>query len=105
MTFTDRMVFHDGDREIQVIHLGRYHTDGDAVFYFPKGDSLKPADSVVEEIGEVAVNSAPEVRIGDVCNGLAEVPEHIPEQIAELGAGGTAVGYLADHVAQPRSVP
>ena len=44
VTFTDRLVFHDGDREIQVIHLGRYHTDGDAVLYLPREKVLFSGD-------------------------------------------------------------
>lgn len=44
LTFTDRLVFNDGDREIQVIHLGRYHTDGDAVLYLPREKVLFSGD-------------------------------------------------------------
>lgn len=36
MTLSDRLTLHRGDREIQIIFLGRAHTGGDVVIYFPK---------------------------------------------------------------------
>ena len=48
MTFNDRMSVRSGDREIQLLHLGRGHTGGDVVVYLPAervmftGDLLYP---------------------------------------------------------------
>jgi glyoxylase-like metal-dependent hydrolase (beta-lactamase superfamily II) len=36
VTITDRLTIHAGDREIQIIHPGRGHTDGDLLVYLPK---------------------------------------------------------------------
>ena len=44
LTYTDRLVLHDGDREMQIIHLGRYHTDGDSVLFLPKEKILFSGD-------------------------------------------------------------
>jgi glyoxylase-like metal-dependent hydrolase (beta-lactamase superfamily II) len=44
VTFTDRLIFHDGNRDIQVIHLGRYHTNGDSVLYLPREKVLFAGD-------------------------------------------------------------
>ena len=37
-------MFHDGDREIQLIHLGRYHTDADSVIFLPRERILFSGD-------------------------------------------------------------
>tara|TARA_Y100000814_G_scaffold42966_1_gene26882 strand:- start:636 stop:1712 length:1077 start_codon:yes stop_codon:yes gene_type:complete len=48
LTFEDRMSVRSGDREIQLLHLGRGHTAGDVVVYLPAervmftGDLLYP---------------------------------------------------------------
>ena len=48
VTFNDRMSVRSGDREIQLLHLGRGHTGGDVVVYLPEekvaftGDLLYP---------------------------------------------------------------
>jgi glyoxylase-like metal-dependent hydrolase (beta-lactamase superfamily II) len=44
LTYTDRVVFYDGDRELQLIHLGRYHTDADTVLFLPKEKILFSGD-------------------------------------------------------------
>jgi glyoxylase-like metal-dependent hydrolase (beta-lactamase superfamily II) len=44
ITYTDRLVFYDGDRELQLIHLGRYHTDADSVLFLPKEKILFSGD-------------------------------------------------------------
>ena len=44
LTFSDRLVFYDGDRQVQIIHLGRYHTDGDAVMFLPREKVLFSGD-------------------------------------------------------------
>ena len=44
ITYTDTLVFHDGDRELRLIHLGRYHTDADSVLFLPKEKILFSGD-------------------------------------------------------------
>jgi glyoxylase-like metal-dependent hydrolase (beta-lactamase superfamily II) len=44
LTFTDRIVFYEGDRELHFIHLGRYHTDADGVLFLPKEKILFSGD-------------------------------------------------------------
>jgi glyoxylase-like metal-dependent hydrolase (beta-lactamase superfamily II) len=44
ITYTDKLVFYDGDRQLQLIHLGRYHTDADSVLYLPKEKILFSGD-------------------------------------------------------------
>jgi glyoxylase-like metal-dependent hydrolase (beta-lactamase superfamily II) len=44
LTYSDELVFHDGDRELRLIHLGRYHTDADSVLYLPKEKVLFSGD-------------------------------------------------------------
>ncbi len=36
MTYTSKMTLYQGQREIQLLHLGRGHTPGDTVVYLPK---------------------------------------------------------------------
>ena len=36
MTYTSKLTLHQGDREIQLIHPGRGHTQGDTIVYLPK---------------------------------------------------------------------
>jgi glyoxylase-like metal-dependent hydrolase (beta-lactamase superfamily II) len=44
LTYQERIVFHDGDRELHLIHLGRYHTDGDSVLFLPRERILFSGD-------------------------------------------------------------
>lgn len=44
ITYNERLVFHDGERELHVIHLGRYHTDGDSVLFLPRERILFSGD-------------------------------------------------------------
>jgi glyoxylase-like metal-dependent hydrolase (beta-lactamase superfamily II) len=44
VTYTDRLAIYDGTRELQVIHLGRYHTDADSVLFLPKEKVLFSGD-------------------------------------------------------------
>jgi glyoxylase-like metal-dependent hydrolase (beta-lactamase superfamily II) len=44
VTYTDRLTFYDGDRELQLIHLGRYHTDADSVLFLPREKILFSGD-------------------------------------------------------------
>jgi cyclase len=36
LTYERTLVFHEDGREIQVLHLGRYHTNGDTLLYLPE---------------------------------------------------------------------
>jgi glyoxylase-like metal-dependent hydrolase (beta-lactamase superfamily II) len=45
-TFHDRMTLWLGDREAQVIHIGRAHTAGDTIVWFPKEKVLFAGDTV-----------------------------------------------------------
>jgi glyoxylase-like metal-dependent hydrolase (beta-lactamase superfamily II) len=44
LTYSDRLVFHDGERELHLIHLGRYHTDSDSVLLLPRERVLFSGD-------------------------------------------------------------
>ena len=44
VTFEDRMVFHQAEREVELRHLGPAHTFGDAFVYLPKDKVLFAGD-------------------------------------------------------------
>ncbi|MEE2784856.1 MAG: MBL fold metallo-hydrolase [Pseudomonadota bacterium] len=44
ITLSDRLTLHRGDREIQIIFLGRAHTGGDVVVYFPNDKMVFTGD-------------------------------------------------------------
>ena len=44
VTFTDRLTIHAGDREIQLIHPGRGHSDTDVLVYLPKERVIMTGD-------------------------------------------------------------
>lgn len=44
LTYDQRLTFYDGERELQLIHLGRYHTDGDSVLFLPREKILFSGD-------------------------------------------------------------
>ena len=44
LTYTERLVFHDGERELQVTHLGKAHTDNDSVLFLPRERILFAGD-------------------------------------------------------------
>lgn len=44
LTYEDQLTFYDGDLELRLIHLGRYHTDGDSVLYLPQQKVLFAGD-------------------------------------------------------------
>jgi cyclase len=50
LTFTDRISIDLGDREVQVMHLGRGNTPGDAIAYLPKEKILVAGDLLVEPL-------------------------------------------------------
>jgi cyclase len=50
LTFTDRIALDLGDREVQVMHLGRGNTPGDAIVYLPKEKIVVAGDLLVEPI-------------------------------------------------------
>jgi glyoxylase-like metal-dependent hydrolase (beta-lactamase superfamily II) len=49
-TFTDKLVLRHGEREIQVLHLGRGNTEGDAIVWLPRERILASGDLVVAPI-------------------------------------------------------
>ncbi len=42
--YEEQLTFHDGNRELHLIHLGRYHTDGDSVLFLPQEKVLFSGD-------------------------------------------------------------
>ena len=50
LTFTDRLDIDLGNREVQVMHLGRGNTPGDAIVYLPKEKILAAGDLLVHPI-------------------------------------------------------
>ncbi|HYC03065.1 MAG TPA: MBL fold metallo-hydrolase [Azospirillaceae bacterium] len=47
LTFEDRLVLHDAEAPVELLFLGRAHTDGDAVAWLPKQRVLATGDIVV----------------------------------------------------------
>lgn len=43
-TYEDELTFYDGDLELRLLHLGRYHTDGDSVLFLPREKVLFSGD-------------------------------------------------------------
>ena len=50
LTFTDKIVVDLGNREVQVLHLGRGNTPGDALVYLPKEKIVVAGDLLVQPI-------------------------------------------------------
>ncbi len=50
LTFTDKLDIDLGNREVQVLHLGRGNTPGDAIVYLPKEKILAAGDLLVHPI-------------------------------------------------------
>ena len=50
LTFTDKLDIDLGNREVQVLHLGRGNTPGDAIVYLPKEKILVAGDLLVHPI-------------------------------------------------------
>jgi glyoxylase-like metal-dependent hydrolase (beta-lactamase superfamily II) len=50
LTFTDKIVVDLGNREVQVLHLGRGNTSGDAIVYLPKEKIIVAGDLLVKPI-------------------------------------------------------
>ena len=50
LTFTSKLVLHDGSREIQLLFLGRGHTAGDIAVYLPKERIVCSGDLVTSNI-------------------------------------------------------
>lgn len=50
VTFTSKMVLHEGSREIQLLFLGRGHSAGDIVVYLPKERIVCAGDLVVSNV-------------------------------------------------------
>lgn len=53
ITITDRMTIYRGDREIQLLAVGRGHTAGDIVVYLPKERVLCTGDLLVNQIANL----------------------------------------------------
>lgn len=47
ITFNDRMTFHLNGDAVDVVHVPRAHTDGDALFYFRNADVLHTGDAYI----------------------------------------------------------
>lgn len=50
LTFTDKIDLDLGHREVQVMHLGRGNTSGDAIVYLPRDKIIVAGDLIVEPI-------------------------------------------------------
>ena len=53
VTLQDRMTLYRGNREIQLLYLGRGHTGGDVVVYLPKERVLCSGDLLVNQIANL----------------------------------------------------
>jgi cyclase len=82
LTFTDRISIDLGDREVQVMHLGRGNTPGDAIAFLPKEKILVAGDLLVEPLPYV----------GDGYPAEWVVTLH---RLAELGATAIVPGHGA----------
>ena len=47
LSFSDQQTLHLGGAEVRAVHLGRSHTDGDAVIYFPQLGVIHTGDMFV----------------------------------------------------------
>jgi cyclase len=107
--FEDRLAFDDGERRVELIHMGPAHSRGDAVAYLPKERLLITGDLCVNwtagnNMGDRDADHANWVRVLDT---LAQwdvktvVPGH-----GRPGSTATLLGqraYLADALAQVRA--
>jgi glyoxylase-like metal-dependent hydrolase (beta-lactamase superfamily II) len=50
LTFSDKLTLHRGKREIQVLHLGKGNTDGDAIVWLPQEKVLISGDLIVHPL-------------------------------------------------------
>jgi cyclase len=53
MKLTDRLTLYRGDREIQLLYVGRGHTGGDVVVYLPRERVLCSGDLLVNQIANL----------------------------------------------------
>src|SRR5262249_49678559 len=53
LTVNEKMTLYRGDREIQLIHVGRGHTAGDLVVYLPKEKVLCSGDLIVNQVANL----------------------------------------------------
>src|SRR5881296_1657688 len=75
VTFPDRMILHDGDREIQLWHPGfAAHTIGDAVAYLPKERILFAGDIAFHYVTPLAFQG----HVGNWIKAAVIVPGHGP---------------------------
>ena len=46
LTYTDSITFHFNNEEVEVIHLGEGHTDGDSIVFFKKANVVHTGDNM-----------------------------------------------------------
>jgi cyclase len=54
ITFSDEFTVHLGGKEVRALYLGRGHTDGDAVIYFPEEKAIQTGDLFLARTGAYA---------------------------------------------------
>ncbi len=107
--FEDRLAFDDGERRVELIHVGPGHTNGDAVAYLPQEKILITGDLCVNwtsgnNVGDRDADPDNWVRVLDTLAGW-EVKTVVPGH-GRLGTTDALRGqraYLADLVAQVRA--
>jgi glyoxylase-like metal-dependent hydrolase (beta-lactamase superfamily II) len=57
LVFTDEAAIHLGDAEVQMRYLGRGHTNGDAVIYFPDLRTVHTGDLVIDGMPVIDYNN------------------------------------------------
>jgi cyclase len=88
-TFTGAMTLYDGDREIQLLHVGTAHTVGDTLVYLPQDRLLYAGDVAFHYVTPLAFE-------GHVSNWIA-VLDHIDGMDVErIVPGHGPVGTKAD---------
>jgi glyoxylase-like metal-dependent hydrolase (beta-lactamase superfamily II) len=59
VTFSDELALHLGGKEVRALHLGRGHTGGDAVVYFPDVRAIHTGDLYLVGRGRAAAADRP----------------------------------------------
>jgi glyoxylase-like metal-dependent hydrolase (beta-lactamase superfamily II) len=121
VTFADEMTLHLGGREIQIRHLGRGHTGGDAVVWLPEERILFSGDLVEAEAAPYTGDAylrewqtttldgvaalapralipgrGPTLEGGDVESAIAATREFLTVMCGEVAAARAAGGSLKD---------
>ena len=79
ITFTENLTVHMNGEDLQITHVPRAHTDGDALIYFPKAKVLHAGDTFVNGLPLIDVGA------GGSIDGL-------------IAAGKTALSFVPDDV-------